>query len=327
METPKMSENSTNQVSISTERTLELRSLFNKKLMENFEKNNARNLDLSLIWKETNDLRELYSQLDDLKKCLDSFHPLSENEVEMLNDYFDIEYTYHSNKIEGNTLTKNETNLVINKGITVSGKTLIEHFEAVNHKEAIDYIRELVENNSDFSKMDLLNIHQLILKSIKPKDAGRYRMQDVEITGSRHMPPPHFLVNDLMEEYFRFYEENKNTIHPVELSAEMHERLVTIHPFIDGNGRTSRLIMNIILLKNGYPITIIDSEERYRQEYYDSLELAQIGKDVNKERFKILVAKKVKDMMFKYINLLSSNNNEDRLTKGGYFFERIKEIL
>ena len=83
--------------------------------MENFEKNNARNLDLSIIWKETNDLRELYSQLDDLKKCLDSFRPLSENEVEMLNDYFDIEYTYHSNKIEGNTLTKNETNLVINK--------------------------------------------------------------------------------------------------------------------------------------------------------------------------------------------------------------------
>ena len=107
----------------------------------------------------------------------------------------------------------------------------------------------------------------------------------------------------------------------------MHERLVTIHPFIDGNGRTSRLIMNIILLKNGYPITIIDSEERYRQEYYNSLELAQIGEDVNKERFKILVAKKVKDMMFKYINLLSSNNNEYRLTKGGYFFERIKEIL
>lgn len=315
-----------NQTNISDSQILELRSLFNKKLMENFEKNNTRHLDLSLVWKETNDLQELYSQLDDLKKCLDSFRPLSESEVEMLNDYFDIEYTYHSNKIEGNTLTKNETNLIINKGITVDKKSLNEHLEAINHKEAIDFIRELVGKDTDFSNYDLLNIHYLILKSIRPKDAGRYRTQDVEITGSSHSPPPHFKLIDLMEEYFKFYEENKNTMHPVELSAEMHERLVTIHPFIDGNGRTSRLVMNLILLKNGYPITIIEGENAKRLEYYDSLELSR-NIDGNKKIFKLLIANKVKDMMFKYLNLLSSNNNEDRLTKGGYFFDRIKEIL
>lgn len=326
METPKMSENPTNQTSISAERTLELRSLFNKKLMENFEKNNARNLDLSLVWKETNNLQELYAQLDDLKKCLDSFRPLSENEVEMLNDYFDIEYTYHSNKIEGNTLTKNETNLIINKGITVDKKSLNEHLEAINHKEAIDFIRELVEKNADFSNYDLLNIHFLVLKSIRPKDAGKYRTKDVEITGSLHTPPPNFKLIDLMEGYFKFYEENKNSMHPVELSAEMHERLVTIHPFIDGNGRTSRLVMNLILLKNGYPITIIEGDNKKRLEYYDSLELSRDISD-NKKTFKLLIANNVKSMMFKYLNLLSSNNEEDRLTKGGYFFERIKEIL
>lgn len=326
MENYNMLENINNQFNISNEKTLELRFLFNKKLMENFKNYNNSELNLSLIWRETNDLQELYTQLDDLKTCLDSFRPLSENEVEMLNNYFDIEYTYHSNKIEGNTLTKNETNLIINKGITVDKKSLNEHLEAINHKEAIDYIRELVEKDTDFSNSDLLNIHFLVLKSIKPKNAGRYRMRDVEITGSSHTPPKHFKLLDLMEEYFRFYEENKNTMHPVELSAEMHERLVTIHPFIDGNGRTSRLVMNLILLKNGYPITIIEGDNAKRLEYYDSLELSR-NIDDNKKTFKLFIANKVKDMMFKYLNLLSSNNEEDRLTKGGYFFNRIKEIL
>lgn len=326
METPTIPDTPKDQPNISDVQILEIRSLFNKKLMENFEKNNTRNLDLSLVWKETNNLQELYTQLDDLKKCLDSFRPLSENEVEMLNDYFDIEYTYHSNKIEGNTLTKNETNLIINKGITVDKKSFNEHLEAINHKEAIDFIRELVEKDTDFSNYDLLNIHFLVLKSIRPKDAGKYRIKDVEITGSSHTPPPHFKLIDLMEEYFRFYEYHKNIMHPVELSAEMHERLVTIHPFIDGNGRTSRLIMNLILLKNGYPITIIEGDNKKRLEYYDSLELSRDISD-NKKTFKLFIAKNVKSMMFKYLNLLSSNNEEDRLTKGGYFFEKIKEIL
>lgn len=307
---------------LSDEQILALRSLFNQKII-----NDGKNLDLSLIWHQSNQLSEIYEQLNDLKKCLDSFRPFCESEVEMLNNYYDIEYTYHSNKIEGNTLTKNETNLVINKGITIGSKSLNEHLEAINHQEAIHYIRELADKNTDFLNADLLNIHYLILKTIRPKDAGKYRVQDVQITGSHHLPPPHFKIMDLMEDYFRFYQENKNEIHPVELSAEMHERLVTIHPFRDGNGRTARLVMNLILLKNGYPITIIEGENAKRLTYYNTLELTQIGKDPNKIQFKLLIANQVKEMMFKYLNLLASNNNEERLIKGGYFFNRIKEIL
>lgn len=307
---------------LSDEQILALRSLFNQKII-----NDGKNLDLSLIWHQSNQLSEIYEQLNDLKKCLDSFRPFCESEVEILNNYYDIEYTYHSNKIEGNTLTKNETNLVINKGITIGSKSLNEHLEAINHQEAIHYIRELADKNTDFLNADLLNIHYLILKTIRPKDAGKYRVQDVQITGSHHLPPPHFKIMDLMEDYFRFYQENKNKIHPVELSAEMHERLVTIHPFRDGNGRTARLVMNLILLKNGYPITIIEGENAKRLTYYNTLELTQIGKDPNKIQFKLLIANQVKEMMFNYLNLLASNNNEERLIKGGYFFNRIKEIL
>lgn len=307
---------------LSDEQILALRSLFNQKII-----NDGKNLDLSLIWHQSNQLSEIYEQLNDLKKCLDSFRPFCESEVEILNNYYDIEYTYHSNKIEGNTLTKNETNLVINKGITIGSKSLNEHLEAINHQEAIHYIRELADKNTDFLNADLLNIHYLILKTIRPKDAGKYRVQDVQITGSHHLPSPHFKIMDLMEDYFRFYQENKNKIHPVELSAEMHERLVTIHPFRDGNGRTARLVMNLILLKNGYPITIIEGENAKRLTYYNTLELTQIGKDPNKIQFKLLIANQVKEMMFNYLNLLASNNNEERLIKGGYFFNRIKEIL
>lgn len=308
---------------ISANETKAIRNKFNQKIMKNLN----QPIDLSKIWENTENLETLYHQLTDLKKCLDSFRPFSETETEILKNFFDIEYTYHSNKIEGNTLTKSETHLVINKGLTIANKSLNEHLEAINHKDAIDYIRDLTDNGADFTKRDLLNIHQLILRSINQKEAGKYRSQDVLISGSRHIPPKHFQINDLMEEYFKFYEANKDTIHPVELASEMHERLVTIHPFIDGNGRTSRLVMNLILIKNGYPITIIEGEQDKRLEYYDSLELIQIGEDKNKEQFKLLIANNVKSMIFKYLDLLASNNNDERLDKGSYFFKRIEDIL
>lgn len=327
METPPMSDTPNDQPAISDSQILELRSLFNKKILENIEKYNTKEVDLSLVWQETNDLQELYTQLDDLKRCLDSFRPLSESQIKKLNEFFDLEYTYHSNRIEGNTLTKSETSLIVTKGFTVGGKTINEHLEAQNHQFAIDYIRDLSQNKIDLNKFELLNIHQLVLQRIDLENAGKYRNEEVQIKGSLHTPPSFLQVPTLMESFFKFYDENKSIMHPVEFSAEIHERLVTIHPFVDGNGRTSRLIMNLILLQNGYPITIIESDEKDRLEYYDSLELAQIGKDPNKEKFKLLVAKNVKYMIFKYLNIIAPNGNENQLTKGGYFFNRIREIL
>src|SRR5690606_26384751 len=173
---------------------------------------------------------------------------------------FDIEYTYESNKIEGNTLTLQETALVVEKGLTIGGKSLNEHLEAINHAHAIEYIKELAKEKQTLTEKDLLQIHRLILQGINNENAGTYRNVQVLISGAKHIPPQPYLVAKEMESLFLWYDENRQKLHPIELSAEMHERLVTIHPFIDGNGRTARLLMNLILLQNGFPIAILKGD-------------------------------------------------------------------
>lgn len=280
------------------------------------------NFDLKKLYPDSENLKILLEQVEDLKKSLDSFRPLQGQHIEKLNQYFDEVYTYDSNGIEGNTLTLQETALVLNKGVTIGGKSMREHFEVINHKEAIDYIKDLVKQKEPLSKRVLLDIHHLILKNIDEENAGRYRNVDVMISGSEHKPPTFLQVQSLMEEYFDFYEKNKDTLNPVILSAEVHERLVTIHPFIDGNGRTSRLMMNLILLQNGFPITNISSQNNLRDEYYKSLETVQTGG--NKELFHKFIAKNVKDSLIKYLEIISVNAEEN--IKGEYFYKRVIEL-
>ena len=279
-------------------------------------------LNLTKLYPDSNDLHILLDQIADLKKSLDSFRPLQGKHIEKLNQYFDEVYTYDSTSIEGNTLTLQETALVLNKGVTIGGKSLREHFEIINHKEAIDYIKELVQNKDLFSKRVLLDIHHLILKNIDLDNAGKYRNIDVMISGSAHKPPTFLQVQNLMDDYFNFYEENKETLNPVILSAEIHERLVTIHPFTDGNGRTSRLIMNLILLQYGFPITNISSQNDLRDEYYKSLEIAQT--EDNKEVFHKFIARNVKDSLMKYLEIISVNAEENE--KGEYFYKKVLEL-
>jgi Fic family protein len=222
---------------------------------------------------------EIMKQIDKLKKQLDALRPLPKEQLENLEEYFRIQYTYDSNRIEGNTLTLQETALVIDKGITISGKSVHEHLEAINHSEAVELLQDLVQNKTDLTEYVLKQLHGLILRGINKNNAGKYRSVNVMISGSRHRPPEPFMLDKLMEDYFLFYETNKATMHPVLLAAEMHERLVTIHPFIDGNGRTSRLVMNLILMKHGYPITNISGDRENRLSYYSSLEAAQVDND------------------------------------------------
>jgi Fic family protein len=210
---------------------------------------------------------------------------------------------YESNRIEGNTLTLRETQLVINEGMTISGKSMREHLEAINHKEAILFIDDLVSQKLDLSEYILKQIHGIVLYGIDRENAGVYRKLPVAIAGSKHLPPQPYLLQDLMEDYFRFYNQEKDNLHPVVLAAEMHERLVTIHPFIDGNGRTSRLIMNLILLQYGFPLAIIGGDYDSRMAYYDALEKVQT--ENNKEDFILLIAEKVLFALERYINILS----------------------
>lgn len=286
----------------------------------------ASRMPLSTIWQETDDLALLYQQLTDLQKCLHSLRPFSASQVTKLNAIFDIEYTYQSNRIEGNTLTKSETDLIINKGFTVKGKPLSEHLEAINHQEAIDYIREMAISKGAFDKRVLLDIHALILHGIHRQNAGRYRECEVMISGSDFIPPSFLHVPALMDDYFNFYRQHQQSMHPVELASEMHERLVTIHPFVDGNGRTARLVMNLLLLQRGYPITILASDNKDREQYYHSLQLTQTGLVPDKVQFKLFIANNVKQWLFIYLNMLAPNANTN-IEKGYYFFKRIEPLL
>ncbi len=244
------------------------------------------------IQKKLDYLEELQADLSLLRKN-DSFRV-----VEAL----ELEYTFESNRIEGNTLTLKETDLVVNKGLTIAGKSMQEHLEAINHKDAIEYVKQLVQSNSVLTERELLTIHNLVLRGIDPKNAGKYRNVQVMISGSEHQPPQPFLVPKLMEDYFIWYSSNRTRLHPVVLAAEMHERLVTIHPFIDGNGRTSRLIMNLILLQNGYVIANIKGDNSTRMNYYEALEVVQTGG--SKESFVQLIAETEIESLKRYISIL-----------------------
>ncbi len=234
------------------------------------------------------------SELDTLRESLDNF---------TIKEALRIEFLYESNRIEGNTLTLRETHLVINEGMTISGKSMREHLEAINHQEAILFIEDIVYKKVDLSEYILKQIHGIVLYGIDRENAGVYRKLPVAISGSSHIPPQPYLLQDLMDDYFRFYAQCHTKLHPVTLAAEMHQRLVTIHPFIDGNGRTSRLIMNLILLQHGFPLAIIGGDYENRMAYYDALEKAQTNNQDNQD-FILLIAEKVLFALQRYIDIL-----------------------
>jgi Fic family protein len=216
-----------------------------------------------------------YDTLTRKKQDLNKLRPLPKTLSGNLDDWFTVELTYTSNAIEGNTLTRRETAVVIADGLTVSGKSLREHLEAVNHAGALDYVRSLSDKKtSAISEKIILEIHARILKSLDDENAGRYRNVPVRISGSAVVMPNPRKVPALMEEFIRWL-AGRHSLHPVQLAGEAHYRLVTIHPFSDGNGRTARLLMNLILMLHGYPPAII--RKRDRLAYLGALEKAQLG--------------------------------------------------
>ena len=217
-----------------------------------------------------------FSKLDKLKSQLDSYRPLSAQILQNLHEDLLLRWTYNSNAIEGNTLTLKETKVAL-EGITIGGKSLREHFEAINHKEAILFIEKLAQNNEMLNEYDIKSVHSLILKNIDEQNAGKYRDINVLISGAEFKPPHALEVSSKMQEFIKWYEHNHINLHPIELAARVHIDFVGIHPFIDGNGRTSRLLMNLELIKNGFPPAIIKVDNRL--EYYKALDLAHTKKE------------------------------------------------
>jgi Fic family protein len=207
------------------------------------------------------------------KQQLDKFRPLPPEMINNLDEWFKVELTYTSNAIEGNTLSRQETAIVIEKGLTVEGKSLKEHLEATNHAEALDFIKTLAhQQRQQITESTVLNIHNLILQKIDYQNAGRYRSVPVRIAGVNVTLPNPTKVPDLMTEYAKWLQD-KNPDPIVKIAADAHFKLVSIHPFVDGNGRTARLLMNLLLIQKGYPPTIIGPKDR--RAYLDAIEKGQ----------------------------------------------------
>jgi Fic family protein len=220
-------------------------------------------------------IQENLIRIDGKKNLLTAARPMPRSALQKINEALNIEWTYNSNSIEGNTLTLNETKLVIENGMTIRGKSLREHFEAVNHQEAIEYIHALAQKSTPLRERDVLDTHLLVLDKIEKEFSGRYRNAGVRIGGANFIPPNALKVNDLMQELIYWYNKESDNFHPIVRAAVFHHRFVWIHPFFDGNGRTARLLMNLLLMKEKFPPAIILKNDR--KKYYDALNKANQG--------------------------------------------------
>lgn len=221
---------------------------------------------------------QLLHKIDHLKDTIATFRPLKRQELRELKEYYRIGLTYTSNAIEGNALTETETKIVLEEGITIGGKQLKDHLEALGHSDAYEHMYALAKR-TDIREKDIRDLHKLFYMRIDAKRAGKYRKEQVFITGTDFIPPTAAQVPPLMQALIKETDELKTTLHPVAYAALLHLKLVTIHPFIDGNGRTARLIMNVALLQAGYPITIIPAIARVN--YIQSIQKAHTTKDAS----------------------------------------------
>lgn len=218
----------------------------------------------------------MFEEIDRKKAILDSKRPFPEYSIKSIRESLLLEWTYHSNAIEGNTLTLQETKVVL-EGITIGGKTLREHLEVINHRDAIFYLEDIVKNHEALTEWQIRNIHRLVLKGIIDDYAGRYRDQKVIISGAKHVPPEPILITEQMENLIHWYNGEAQSMHPVKRAAVLHVIIVGVHPFIDGNGRTARLLLNLELMKNAFPPIVIRMENRLN--YYNALDKAHTAND------------------------------------------------
>jgi len=242
------------------------------------------------------------------KQELDRHRPLPPSMVRKLEEEFLVAWTYNSNAIEGNTLTLQETEIVLNSGVTIGGKTVNEHFEVINHKNGIDFVKSLVSKKENVTEKTIKQLHALILQSIDDTEAGSYRRQNVRILGARHIPPQSVKIPRLMSEFIQWFYKNEYSMPIPELVSGIHYKLVMIHPFIDGNGRVARLLMNLILMKHGYPPAIILKVDRKR--YYRVLNEANIDKADFYEDF---IGRSIERSLILYLNSIEPDQAEEKM--------------
>jgi len=205
------------------------------------------------------------------KALLDKRRPLPPTLVKRLQEEMRVAHTYNSNAIEGNSLTKQETKLIVEEGITIGGKPLREHLEATGNASAFDMIFRLAESDVPVDHVTIQEIHELVTKGLQ-EDSGRYRTVNVRIAGAAKAPPDFSKVTGQMDILLKEMEKRE---HPILLSARLHHGIARIHPFSDGNGRTARLVANLLLMRKGYPPVVLRKEDR--RKYYSYLAKADAG--------------------------------------------------
>ena len=251
--------------------------------------------------------KEMYERILEKKKKLALLRPLDKEQLRLIREQIEVEYSYNSTAIEGNTLSLNETRLILEEGVTISGKSLREHLDVINQKEAISWIEGFVKNKAKIKEAEIIEMHRLTLKGISNNWAGKYKTSQNRILGSKLKTTPPYKVHSEMDNLVHKIDNNKE-FNAIELAAYAHHELVRIHPFVDGNGRTARLLMNLILMQEGYPPVVIIKKER--KKYFDALEKAHFG---NFKDFFNFVARAVERSLNLYLNALTPTTKETEL--------------
>ncbi|MCB9034528.1 MAG: Fic family protein [Chitinophagales bacterium] len=240
------------------------------------------------------------------KLLLDTYRPIPSYQLNAIKESLNLEWVYNSNSIEGNTLTLQETKLILEEGFTIKGKSLREHFEAVNHQEAIDFVESLISDKYILKVTDIMEIHALVLQKIEKEFAGRFRTGGVRIAGANYLPPNALKVNAFIDDLIAWY--NESNINNIVKNAIFHHRFVWIHPFFDGNGRTVRLITNLLLMQVGFPPAIILRNDR--KKYYAALNQANKG---NYSKLLLLIIQAVERSLDIYLSNLNNTNDDYQL--------------
>ncbi|MBU1598741.1 Fic family protein [bacterium] len=243
-------------------------------------------------------MTEILKEIDALQKEIDSFRPLPLDTLKQLKEYYRVGLTYTSNALEGNSLTETETKVILEDGITIGGKPIKDYYEAIGHSEAYDYIYKLTKDTG-FTENNIKKLYKFFYYRINETEAGRYRRNKIFISGSKYTLPSPEKVPDFMKEFIAKMGMIKN-MHPVEYSAIAHKELVFIHPFRDGNGRVARLLMNLILLQQGYCLAIIPPI--LRSDYINALEKAH----TDDKDFRKFIAERVRETQKDYLRLLGT---------------------
>ena len=259
------------------------------------------------------EFQSTFERLYQKKQDLQASRPLPNIALNKIRESLSIEWTYNSNSIEGNTLSLRETQMVLQEGITIKGKSLREHFETHNHDKAIDYLFSIINDDYVLRSIDILSLHALVLRSIEEDFAGRLRNGGVRISGANFVPPNANKVSDYLDELINFVNTNPLELNDIELATIFHHKLVWIHPFFDGNGRTVRLSMNLLLMRCGFPPAIILKNDR--KKYYEALNQANNGKY---QKLMLLMCQALERSINIYLNAMPDNDTN---------FQKISDIV